>query len=600
MNPKALYLILIGALVSLSSMLHAQTSVFSTPDPNLNRSSPGSKEAPKLPAKAPAESPAPAATTKKPTSPAQQEASRQAIYAAFKQFEPELNYLVKHSDPYRRRPYSFRAKRYLDHCSRHMAAFPDDEQIVRSCLLNEALVYYHSGTRTKAIPSLSHAAQKMANEPSGQKAAELLLNLGQRSPQEVLPFVAELEKMPQYSTPEWREKFNRFRLQGATTEAAKEHDPVKRAQALEEVAKQYGQADEAAKLWAQVGTLYMQAGQLYLALNAWQKIVDQFAQKPEAPMALWSIATHLENANELPKAVKAYYQYATTYPTQERSDAALFRSCTLYVALEHDAATETCLAASTKQPRQVISLFDRILATREREQKEEAFSDLLDTVYLTKLPTTPEQKITALHRLYRLQRRLNRNNQETVQKILAISGPSPASPTLRRIVAEILFREVERAQMVFRDLKLLTDNSQSLTTSVQMKEVALQQITTAAHPVLSLNAPEWVTACYWSIAQSYEQMVMALQAAVKATASSDKKAFAQRAQQMAATAQQNFRLGADYAKKNRVMSIYALRLRERDIRQREPKYSFDDYVPIPDAISVDMPINLTPQLRGRL
>ncbi len=579
-------------------MLHAQTSVFSSPDPNLNRSSSGTGETPpKLPEKAPSAAPTPA--PKKQLNPAQQEASRQAVYAAFKQFEPEFGYLIKHSDPFRRRPYSFRAKRYLDRCAQHVTSFSDDESIVRSCLINEALIYYHSGNIQKAIPSLSHVARKMGEDPSGQRAADLLLNLGQKNPQEVAPLFSELEKLPAFATPEWREKFGRFRLHGAATEIAKERDPLKKAKALEELAKQYGQADEAAKMWLQAANFYMQAGQLFLATNAWQKVIDQFPQKPEAPLAAWSTATHLESANELHKAAQAYHLYATSYGSQEKADAALMRACNLYVALENELASATCVSASAKYPKEVITLFDRIIANRERDQKEEALSDLLESVYFTQLPTSPEQKIVALHRLYRLQKRLNHGTQETARKIISLSGPSPAAANLRKIVAEVNFREVERAHAVFRDLKLLTDNVQSLSSSLQVKETALQQIATAAQSVLSLNEPEWATACYWLIAQSYEQMVVALQSSLRSAVGADKKAFVQRAQQFATTAQQNYQLGIDFAKKNRVMSVYALRLREKDIRQRQPRYSFDDYVPIPDAISADLPINIIPTLRGR-
>lgn len=583
-------------------MLFAQTGVFSAPDPNVDRPPSGAGSSPpKLPTQeaAPAPTETPVAAPPKKAAPAQRDASRQAVYTAFKQFEPELNYLVKQSNPFKRRPYSFRAKRYLDRCSQHITAFPDDAPIVRSCILNEALVYYHSGNIAKAIPSLSQVAKAMADDPTGQKSVDLLINLGQKRPQEVLPHIVEIEKMPAYSTPEWREKFARFRLQVAAAEISKERDPLKKAKAMEYIATKIGSSDEGAKLWAQVGTLYLQAGQLYLAINAWQKIVDQFAQKPEAPIALWNIANQLENANELNKAVKAYHQYATTYASQNNASDALLRACTLYVALEQDTAINTCIAASSKHPKEVIILFDRILATREREQKVESFSDLLESFYLNKLPTSPEQKINALHRLFRMQRRLNQNNEETGKKILAISGPSPASPALRKVVAEVLFREVERAFIVFRDLKLLTDSPQSLSSSAQIKETAMQQVTAVAQPILRLNVPEWVTAYYWIMSQSYEHMVIALQGAVKASGAGDKRPYMQRAQQLAAAAQQTFKLGSDYAKKNRVLSIYSLRFREKDIRQREAKYSFDDYVPIPDAIAVDLPINIIPQLRGR-
>lgn len=597
MNSKKFDSILVGTLLSLSSVLHAQTSVFSSPDPNTNRPPSGpAQPPPKLPEKAPAATPTP--TAKKPN-PAQQDASRQAVYTAFKQFEPELGYLIKHSDPYRRRPYSFRAKRYLDRCTQHVASFPNDESIVHSCLLNEALIYYHSGNMAKAIPSLFQVARRMSEDPSGQRAADLLLNLGQKSPQEVIPLVAELEKLPPYATPEWREKLSRFRLQGAAAEIAKERDPLKKAKAMEDIAKQYGQADEAAKLFLQAANFYMQAGQLFLATNAWQKVTEQFTQKPEGPIAMWNMAVHLENANELHKAAQAYHRYATTYTSQEKTDMALMRACNLYVALENDLANATCVSASAKYPKEVIGLFDRIIASRERDQKEEALSDLLESVYFTQLPTSPEQRIIALHRLYRLQKRLNRNTQETVRKIFALSGPAPAPAPLRKIVAEINFREVERAHLVFRDLKLLTDNVQSLSSSLQVKETALQQIAAAAQNVLSLNDPEWATACYWLIGQSYEQMVFTLQSSLRTVVGADKKASLQRAQQFAITAQQNYQLGIDFAKKNRVMSVYALRLREKDIRQRQPRYSFDDYLPIPDAVSVDMPINLIPMIRGR-
>src|SRR5690606_5948563 len=124
---------------------------------------------------------------------------------------------------------------------------------------------------------------------------------------------------------------------------------------------------DGAKLWLQTGNLYAQAGQLYLAVNAWQTVVQDHQQKPEAPLALWSIASHLENAVELTKASAAYHQYATQFASEEKASAAVMRACILYVALENDLAIDTCLAAAGKYPKEVTNLFDRIIATLERD-----------------------------------------------------------------------------------------------------------------------------------------------------------------------------------------------------------------------------------------
>lgn len=556
-------------------------------------------------------------TIKSPTATpkAKESASKNIVFLAYLDFEPEFAILTKRPvDFTKQTPLSFRAQRYQSACEKHGQVYKSDALTLQSCANNIAQMMIFSGYRDNALTYLNFIVRSYPNTPIANQAQAQIRSLTPANPGTPVAVVPSLKPprvvyqaptdVPASTTP------------GIKTQSAPPVPPppapelppppksaLEQAQALEAKLRQSPKDPQAGTMWLNVARLYAQTPRIVFAKNAYLKVISDFGTQPIAKQAYWEMAQYSEKTFDLQNAASHYFLYGTKFAQEPNVKLAMEKACELHVAIESLYAANVCSYLIQADPRKALIYYQRLAQSAQENANLKEYLNIMNNFILGRIPLSVNDKIAVNLQLYRFFNRSSDMAESAANQILALATTNAAqlTPESKSARAEVLFFRAEPSFTTFKAQAVDFSSLPQFQASYQQKFKSFQDVLKTYQDIVNLGETDWGPPAMYQIGLAAEHMAGISQntlathpllRAQKTKHEADAQRFIQQAFKL-------FKSSYTLAQKQKIRSPMTRKTLEAIYRITDRRITLEDYLPTPDYFGSEVSVNLMQELGKR-
>jgi hypothetical protein len=423
---------------------------------------------------------------------------------------------------------------FTDACRIYQRLVPDARQELGRCDLMMARQALSQGQETDAQQKLWQIVYAFPHKVEGQTAAERLIELSRKSPDDLYRTTDTLLNIGSFQTGPWAQKLKDLRRQSSytrITQLASSEDQTEAYFVFSQ--KEKGDPLARESLLTAV-SMDQKSGRLARALDRLETWLHDYPDSREAPARLLQLISMAENAIQIPR-VRKYLQWTRAYTwTSEQKDQIQAKTCLFDILEQPLTAIKTCEALAPHVTEGAL--------LRLRLARALAYSGYSDPLHsyakdhlLNRQDLSVDQKIMVLDLLRRATSLTPARDDDikTTMTNYYLEQTDSLGPESRRILGGLAYADAQKSLAAFQALPIYGTRSDELISSIQAKKQAYDEIEALYNKVLQTKDPHWGSSALCDLALAAENFAEALNRIPEIEGLDRKKLLSQIASQIA-------------------------------------------------------------------
>lgn len=472
---------------------------------------------------------------------------------------------------------------FMDACRIYQKLVPDAHQELSRCDLMMAHQALRQGQEVDATQKLWQIVYAFPHSVEGQTAAERLIELARRTPDELYRTSDKLLSIRNFQSGPWIHKLQDLRRQSSYQRITQLSNPDDQTEAYYVFSqKEKGHALASESLLKAV-EMDQKAGRLVRAIDRLETWLHDYPGSAEAPARLLELIAMTENAMQIPRA-RRYLQWTSSYNwSASQKDVIQQKSC-FFDILEHPPfGLQSCtkLEAHISQGPALRLRLARALAYGG--YSEELYRYTRDHL-LPREDLSVDQKIMTLDLLRRATTLIPTRDEDlrTTMTNYYLEQSESLGPESRRILGALAYHEAHKALAAFMAMSIHGSRSDELVGSIQAKKQAYDEIDALYQKVLQTRDPHWGSSALCDLALAAENFAEALNRIPEIEGLDRKKIMSQIASQIASWRAKTKSLSGSASKtveKFEILHSDNPRIIHEAQRLRDDVIQFNDWIP---------------------
>jgi hypothetical protein len=400
---------------------------------------------------------------------------------------------------------------FLDACQIYQKLVPEARQELGRCDLMMARQALSQGQETDAQQKLWQIVYAFPNSVEGQTAAERLIDITGKTPDELYRTTDKLLNIGSFQSGPWGLKLKDLRRQSSYQRIAQLVSSDDQAEAYFVFSqKEKGDPLASQSLLTSVA-MDQKAGRLARALDRLETWLHDYPRSSEAPARLLELVSMAENAVQIPRA-RQYLQWTSTYAwTAAQKDIIQQKACLFDILEQPLIALKSCEALAphvTRGPMLRLRLARALAYGGYSEQLHRYARHQL----LPRQDLSVNQKIEVLDLLRRATSLTPTADDDlkTTMTTYYLEQSESLGPESRRILGGLAYDEAQKTLAAFKTLPVYGTRSDELISSIQAKKQAFDEIEALYQKVLQTKDPHWGSSALCDLALAAENFAEAL------------------------------------------------------------------------------------------
>jgi hypothetical protein len=423
---------------------------------------------------------------------------------------------------------------FTDACRLYQRLVPDARQELGRCDLMMARQALSQGQETDAQQKLWQIVYAFPHKVEGQTAAERLIELSRKKPDDLYRTTDTLLSIGSFQTGPWAQKLKDLRRQSSYQRIAQLTSNEDQAEAYFVFSQKEKGDPLASESLLTAVAMDQKSGRLARAMDRLETWLHNYPDSREVPSRLLQLISMAENALQIPR-VRKYLQWTSAYTwSSEQKDQIQEKTC-LYDILEQPlTAIKSCEALA---PHVTQGSFLRLRLARALAYS--GYSDPLHSYardhLLTRQDLSIDQKIMVLD-LLRRARSLTPARDDDIKTTMTnyyLEETDSLGPESRRILGGLAYEAAQKSLAAFQAIPIYGTRSDELISSIQAKKQAFDEIEALYKKVLQTKDPHWGSSALCDLALAAENFAEALNRIPEIEGLDRKKLLSQIASQIA-------------------------------------------------------------------
>jgi hypothetical protein len=472
---------------------------------------------------------------------------------------------------------------FMDACHIYQKLVPDAHKELSRCDLMTAHQALQQGQEAEARQKLWQIVYAFPHSVEGQTAADRLLELARKSPEDLYRTSDKLLSIRSFQTGPWVHKLRDLRRLSSYQRIPQLSSPDDQAEAYYVFSqKEKGHALASESLLKAVD-MDQKAGRLARAIDRLETWLHDYPGSPHAPARLLDLVSMTENAMQIPRA-RRYLQWASSYQwSPSQKDFIQQKSCLFDILEQPLLAVQSC-------PR-LESHITQGPALRLRLARALAYGAYSEELYrytrehlIPRDDLSVDQKIMALDLLRRATSLIPARDEDlrTTMTNYYLEQSESLGPESRRILGSLAYQAAQKTLAAFMAMPIYGSRSDELIGSIQAKKQAYDEIDALYQKVLQTRDPHWGSSALCDLALAAENFAEALSRIPEIEGLDRKKIMSQIASQIASWRAKAKSLSGAAGKtieKFEILHADNPRIIQESRRLKDEVIQFDDWIP---------------------
>jgi hypothetical protein len=472
---------------------------------------------------------------------------------------------------------------FMDACRIYQRLVPDAHQELSRCDLMMAHQALRQGQDADARQKLWQIVYAFPHSVEGQTAAERLIELARRTPDELYRTSDKLLNIRSFQSGPWIHKLQDLRRQSSYQRITQLTTPDDQAEAYYVFSQKEKGHTLASEGLLKAVEMDQKAGRLARAIDRLETWLHDYPGSAEAPTRLLQIVAMSENAMQIPRA-RRYLQWTSSYRwSASQKDFIQQKSCFFDILERPLLGLQSCTkleAHITQGP-----------ALRLRLARALAYGGYSEELYrytrehlIPREDLSVDQKIMALDLLRRSTTLIPARDEDlrTTMTNYYLELSDSLGSESRRILGALAYQAAQKALAAFMAMPIYGSRSDELVGSIQAKKQAYDEIDALYQKVLQTRDPHWGSSALCDLALAAGNFAEALNRIPEIEGLDRKKIMSQIASQIASWRAKAKSLSGSASKtveKFEILHSDNPRIIQEAQRIRDDVIQFDDWIP---------------------